>query len=29
MALEFGFDDVDRFLDDLQKVGEEVIPRVV
>lgn len=28
LALEFGFDDVGRFLEDLQQVGEEVIPRV-
>ena len=25
LALKFGFDDVDRFIEDLQQVGEEVI----
>jgi len=28
LALEFGFDDVGRFLEDLQQVGEEVVPQV-
>ena len=28
LALEFGFDEVGRFLEDLQQVGEEVIPQV-
>jgi hypothetical protein len=28
LALKFGFDDVDRFIEDLQRVGEEVIPAI-